>query len=67
MIVLEDLMLAKQQNEQAIEENKALICEKEKANLELEAENRVFDKLIAIEQEKVENVEQVEVQVEEHI
>ena len=54
MIYLEDLVKAKQDNEKVIEENKAIICEKEKTNIELEAENRVFDKLIAFEQAKQE-------------
>jgi hypothetical protein len=52
MISLEDLIVVKEQNTKVIEENNAIIYEKEKANKELEAENRVFDKLIAMEQEK---------------
>lgn len=58
MICLEDLIVAKEQNAKVIEENKAIICEKEKANIELEAEIRVFDKLIALEQSKVVENEQ---------
>lgn len=54
MIYLEDLIKAKEDNELAIESNKAIICEKEKANIELEAENRVFDKLISFEKAKQE-------------
>ena len=64
MICLEDLVVAKEQNEKAIEENKVIICEKQQANIELEAENRVFDKLIALEQSKQEpNEETLEMQI----
>lgn len=59
MICLEDLVEAKEKNEKIVEENKILILSKEKENTELEAENRVFDKLIAIEKSRIENVENI--------
>ena len=52
MIYLEDLQNAKEQNEQTIQENNELIAKMQKSNCELEAENRVFDKLIDIEKSK---------------
>lgn len=52
MIYLEDLQKAKEQNEQVIQGNNELIAQKQKENCELEAENRVFDKLILIEKSK---------------
>lgn len=52
MICLEDLIALKEQNDKAIEENKIIIADKEKMNIALEAENRVFDKLITVEKEK---------------
>lgn len=55
MIYLEDLQNAKEQNEQTIQENNELIAKMQKSNCELEAENRVFDKLIDIEKSKEEN------------
>ena len=70
MIYLEDLRKAKEQNEQTIQANNELIIVKQKENCELEAENRVFDKLIAIESEKEyccateENIEETEQQSE---
>lgn len=59
MICLEDLVEAKEKNEKIVEENKVFILNKEKENTELEAENRVFDKLIAIEKSRIENVENI--------
>lgn len=59
MICLEDLVEAKEKNEKIVEENKVFILSKEKENTELEAENRVFDKLIAIEKSRIENVENI--------
>lgn len=55
MIELEDLQKAKEQNEQAIQENNELIAKMQKMNCSLEAENRVFDKLILVEKSKEEN------------
>lgn len=48
MINVQDLIKLKTDNEVRIAENDAVICEKHKANAELEAENRVFDKLIML-------------------
>lgn len=48
MINLQDLQGLKAENVNKIEENKLAICELQKANIELEAENRVFDKLIKL-------------------
>ena len=59
MICLEDLVEAKEKNEKIVEDNKILILSKEKENIELEAENRVFDKLITIEKSRIENVENI--------
>lgn len=59
MICLEDLVEAKEKNEKIVEENKVFILNKEKENTELEAENRVFDKLITIEKSRIENVENI--------
>ena len=59
MICLEDLVEAKGKNEKIVEDNKILILSKEKENIELEAENRVFDKLITIEKSRIENVENI--------
>lgn len=59
MFSSQDFIKMKEQNEQLIQENNAVICEKQKANLEIEAENRVLDKFIAIEnanQETQENI-----------
>jgi hypothetical protein len=55
MIYLEDLQKAKEQNEQTIQENNELIAKIQKANCDLEAENRAFDKLILLEKSKEEN------------
>jgi hypothetical protein len=55
MIYLEDLKKAKEQNEQTIQENNELIAKIQKTNCDLEAENRVFDKLILVEKSKEEN------------
>ena len=60
MIYLEDLQKAKEQNEQVIQENNELIEKMKITNCELEAENRVFDKLILIEKSKEESIESVE-------
>jgi hypothetical protein len=59
MIYLEDLQKAKEQNEQTIQENNELIAKIQKTNCDLEAENRVFDKLILVEKSKEETVEEV--------
>jgi hypothetical protein len=64
MIYLEDLQKVKEQNEQIIQANNETIVKKQKENCELEAENRVFDKLIILEKSKcdkelcVENTEE---------
>lgn len=58
MILMEDLIETKARNEQIIEENNLIIAEKQNLNCELKAENRVFDKLIAIEQSKQEHIEE---------
>lgn len=58
MISLEDLVVAKESNEKTISENKNIILEKELQNESLEAENRVFDKLIALENSRQENNEE---------
>jgi hypothetical protein len=55
MITLEDLLVAKEQNEKTIQENNELIAKMQKTNYDLEAENRVFDKLILVEKSKEEN------------
>jgi hypothetical protein len=52
MIYLEDLQKVKEQNEQTIQENNELIAKMQKTNCDLEAENRVFDKLILVEKSK---------------
>lgn len=54
MISSQDLIIMKEQNEQTIQENNAVICEKQKQNIELEAENRVLQKLIAVEETRQE-------------
>ena len=59
MICLEDLIKMKEQNEQTIQENNELIAKMQITNCELEAENRVFDKLIAVVKSKEENIENV--------
>ena len=59
MITLEDLIKAKEENQKTIEENKAIIEEKQKFNFELENENRVFEKLIVLEKSKEENNENI--------
>lgn len=46
MITLESLIEMKAQNEKTIEDNDAVIVQKQAENIELQAENRVFDKLI---------------------
>ena len=48
MLNKDDLLKLKEENEKTLIENNAVICEKQKINNELEAENRVFDKLIAL-------------------
>ena len=48
MINLQDLQGLKAENVNKIEENKLAICELVNANNELEAENRVFDKLMKL-------------------
>ena len=60
MISSQDLIIMKEQNEQTIQENNKVICEKEQQNTDLEAENRVLEKLIAVEEtrqeQSVENI-----------
>jgi tRNA 2-selenouridine synthase SelU len=60
MISSQDLIIMKEQNEQTIQENNAVICEKKQQNTDLEAENRVLEKLIAVEEtrqeQSVENI-----------
>lgn len=58
MICLEDLVALKEQNEKTIAENDAIIYAKQEENVELAAENRVFDKLILVEKAKAENIEE---------
>lgn len=58
MICLEDLIMLEEQNKKTIEENNAIVCEKQAQNVELEAENRVFAKLISIEKAKQEPTEE---------
>lgn len=58
MICLEDLVALKEQNEKTIVENDAIIYAKTEENVELAAENRVFDKLILVEKAKTENIEE---------
>ena len=58
MICLEDLVALKEQNEKTIVENDAIIYAKQEENVELAAENRVFDKLILVEKAKAENIEE---------
>lgn len=48
MFSVDDLKLLKEQNEKAICENNEIIEQKRSQNQELEAENRVLDKLINI-------------------
>ena len=52
MLEVSDLKILKETNEKIIVENNAIIEEKKVQNVELEAENRVFDKLIALEKSK---------------
>lgn len=63
MFSSQDFIKMKEQNQQTIQENNDFICEKQKQNIDLEAENRVLDKLIAIEnvsqetqEENIENI-----------
>lgn len=65
MIYLEDLVKAKSENEKTIEENNDFIFEKQKENIELEAENRVLNKLIDIENAK--NVDQTCQETEQEV
>lgn len=48
MFNVQDLISLKAENETRIKENNTVICEKQKINTDLEAENRVFDKLIIL-------------------
>lgn len=48
MINLQDLQGLRAENVNKIEENKLAICELQNANTELEAEIRVFDKLMKL-------------------
>lgn len=48
MVSAQDIIKLKTENEVRIAENEAIICEKRKANTDLEAENRVFDKLLTL-------------------
>lgn len=60
MISSQDLVIMREQNEKTIQENNAVICEKQKQNVDLEAENRVLEKLIAVEQTRQEqNIENI--------
>lgn len=63
MFSSQDFIKMKEQNEQTIQANNDIICEKQKQNIDLEAENRVLDKLIAIanvgqetQEENIENI-----------
>ena len=56
MIEVNDLKTLKETNEKTIAENNAIIEEKKVQNNELEAENRVFDKLIKLYQPDETNI-----------
>lgn len=61
MIEVKDLKNLKEANEKTIADNNAIIENAKVQNAELEAENRVFDKLIKLyePEEAVENVENI--------
>ena len=61
MIEVSDLKRLKEANEKLIVDNNAIIDNIKSKNCELEAENRVFDKLITLYEPKetVENVENI--------